>query len=323
MLIRADARHIPLKDKSVDCVVTSPPYWGLRRYPDSLQIGLEKTYKEYVAAILEVGKEVYRVLRDQGTFWLNLGDSYATGAGKVSQCPGGGWQGDKFKQYFGKSTPGSQLAMIGLTQPNRMPQPGLKPKDMCGIPWRVAFGLQDAGWFLRSEIIWAKPNPTPESVRDRPSRAHEQIFLLTKKRKYYYDADAISVLSTPGGWHGNDFRRRRYKEIHPYGGEGERNTESQRRNMRDVWTVPTNGTSSPHFATFPRKLIEPCILAGCPEGGIVLDPFCGSGTVIAACRDLGRIGIGIDLSWQDLAAEKIGGKLFASVINAGFAGDKL
>ena len=176
-------REIP--DDSIQCVVTSPPYWGLRDYGIDGQLGLEATPAEYVSNMVAVFSEIRRVLKPDGTLWLNLGDTYATGAGKIGECPGGGNQGD---WWVGKE---SNRPRGPKTQPNRMPIVGLKPKDLCGIPWRVALALQSDGWYLRSDIIWSKPNPMPESVTDRPTKAHEYIFLMTKSEKYYYDAQSI------------------------------------------------------------------------------------------------------------------------------------
>ncbi|OHD24492.1 MAG: hypothetical protein A2Y38_07655 [Spirochaetes bacterium GWB1_59_5] len=196
MILRADARMLPLCSESVDCIVTSPPYWGLRDYGIEGQLGLEASPEGYVAAMVAVFRECWRALKPSGTCWLNLGDSYATGAGKVGDCPGGGEQGERWKQYgpARMQVPDGKNPKAGIPtyQPNRMPIAGFKPKDLVGIPWRVAFALQGDGWWLRSEIIWAKPNPMPESVRDRPTRSHEYVFLLTKNERYYYDADAIS-----------------------------------------------------------------------------------------------------------------------------------
>jgi DNA modification methylase len=179
-IIQGDCRDVlkTLPDASVNCCVTSPPYWGLRDYGCDGQLGLERTPEEYVAKMVEVFRDVRRVLRDDGTLWLNLGDSYATGAGNVGERPGGGAQGDNWQG--------------AMTSPNRMPIHGLKPKDLVGIPWRVAFALQADGWYLRQDIIWHKPNPMPESVQDRCTKAHEYIFLLAKSERYFYDADAIA-----------------------------------------------------------------------------------------------------------------------------------
>jgi site-specific DNA-methyltransferase (adenine-specific) len=273
-----------LEDESVQCCVTSPPYWGLRDYGHEWQIGLEKTPEEYVARLVEIFREMKRALRNDGTLWLNLGDSYATGGGAVGRCPGGGDQGERFLR----------AGMIN-TQPNRMPLPGLKPKDLIGIPWRVAFALQADGWYLRSDIIWSKPNPMPESVTDRPTKSHEYIFLLSKSQRYYYDADAIREPGTTG------FERERQR---PNGLRADEEKAGdfgftscgikEQRNRRSVWTVTTQPFSGAHFATFPPELIKPCILAGASVGGVVLDPFAGSGTTGKVAIELGRKAILIE-----------------------------
>lgn len=367
MLIQADSRHLPIKSASVQCVVTSPPYWGLRDYgiPPSDWgdwrgcLGLEPTPDFYLKHMVAVFREVWRVLRTDGTLWLNMGDCYATGAGKVGEAPGGGPQGEKFKRHFGKSTPGSVPAMAGLTQPNRMPIPGLKPKDLVGMPWRVAFALQADGWWLRSDIIWAKPNPMPESVTDRPTKSHEYLFLLAKSERYYYDSGAIkepSVTNDPrrpytseGAWqmdgrpleqrHGGEPRSFKGSQFHtgktgehqlgrsqqvrsPAGwktGKGSHgsihadgreqevqyNTEinGDTRNKRSVWTIATETYSGAHFATFPQKLVETCILAGSRPGDIVFDPFVGSGTVIRVATRLQRRSVGCDLNLEYLSQQ--------------------
>ena len=285
-ILNADAltalRAIP--DESVHCCVTSPPYWGLRNYGHDGQMGLESTPDEYVAKMVEVFREVRRVLADDGTLWLNLGDSYAND-GKW----GGSSGGKHVAALHGNSG-------IGRGKQNT----GLKPKDLIGIPWRVAFALQADGWWLRQDIIWHKPNPMPESVTDRCTKAHEYIFLLTKSARYYYDAGAISEAQseTSGGFQS---RGKRGDTSH---GDGEETARLQRpvgsyngtRNRRSVWTVATQPYPGAHFATFPPKLIEPCILAGCPEGGTVLDPFGGSGTTAQVARNHGRRAISIDLN---------------------------
>ena len=306
-ILQGDVRETPatLPDESAHCCVTSPPYWGLRDYGVEGQLGLEATPEEYVANMVAVFREVRRVLRDDGTLWMNLGDSYATGGGKVGQAPGGGKQGENWK-LRGTMTP-----------PNRMPLPGLKPKDLVGIPWRVAFALQADGWYLRSDIIWAKPNPMPESVTDRPTKAHEYLFLLAKSERYYYDADAIAEPAICG-WNGSYFRDERDLAVRPSTGMKPRQSAEKgsfngktkgvangneafravtdMRNRRTVWTVATQPFSEAHFATFPPKLIEPCILAGCPEGGTVLDPFSGSGTTGMVALRCGRNYIGCELN---------------------------
>ena len=267
LLLQADARAIPLRSGSIQCVVTSPPYWGLRDYGVPGQLGLETTPEEYVAAMVEVFREVRRVLRDDGTVWLNLGDSYATGAGKVGDRPSGGAQGDAWAERG------------AMTSPNRMPIPGLKPKDLVGIPWRTAFALQADGWYLRSDIIWSKPNPMPESVTDRPTKAHEYLFLLSKAARYYYDAEAVKeptepqVVKMPDGWdtgagaHGSIHRNGRQR-----GQPGTAIVTS--RNRRTVWEIATEPYPEAHFATFPEKLVEPCILAGTSARGAC--PACGA-----------------------------------------------
>ena len=287
---------------SVQCVVTSPPYWGLRDYGEAGQLGLEKTPEEWVEKMASVFREVRRVLRDDGTAWVNMGDSYAN----ISS--GGGGAVD-IRTDGRRTTPGDQVR--GRQQGTNTMAPGLKPKDLCGMPWRLAFALQADGWYLRSDIIWAKPNPMPESCTDRPTKAHEYLFLLTKRAKYYYDADAVRERGKPerdGDNRGNgkayDHRRTvdsgwsREYHANPYG-----------RNLRTVWNIPTQAYPDAHFATFPEKLVEPCIKAGSMEGSTVLDPFCGSGTVgVVACQQ-GRDFIGIDLSADYLAmAERRIGK---------------
>jgi DNA modification methylase len=300
--------------ESVHCVVTSPPYWGLRDYGVGGQLGLEPTPEEYVANMVAVFREVRRVLRAEGTLWLNLGDSYAgsgpSGASYQSETTRRRAGGDGMDGAFRVSR---RLAERGLTYAEKKPvaPPGLKPKDLVGIPWRVAFALQADGWYLRSDIIWSKPNPMPESVTDRPTKAHEYLFLLSKAARYYFDADAVreplgeqslsrmeghqppSVFrnaakrGTPGVYHTN--------ETQP-SAEGAIAANPAGRNLRTVWTIATEPYPGAHFATFPRKLVEPCVKAGCPEGGTVLDPFAGSGTTLLVAQTLGRRGVGIDLN---------------------------
>jgi DNA modification methylase len=283
-----------MPDESVNCCITSPPYWGLRDYGVPGQIGLESTPEEFVARLVAVFREVRRVLRADGTVWVNLGDSYASQGGQqVAQTK---WQvnGASDGQNGGKS---------------RTPPIGLKPKDLCGIPWRVAFALQADGWYLRQDLIWHKPNPMPESVTDRCTKAHEYIFLLSKNQRYFYDADAIAEASTKeldcsrgpkiygdGGYHRNG---KGASTLGPGRSEG--------RNRRSVWTVATEPFSGAHFACFPQKLIRPCVLAGCPVGGIVLDPFAGSGTagVVALGLDREFIGIELNESYCQMARRRI------------------
>lgn len=272
---------------SVNCVITSPPYFGLRDYGMDEQIGLEQTPAEYTQKLVSVFRECWRVLRDDGTLWLNLGDSY-NGSGKgPAECT-------------------SQLGKVLEAQAmnTRSNVEGLKPKDLIGIPWRVAFALQDDGWYLRSDIIWHKPNPMPESVTDRPTKSHEYIFLLTKSQKYYYDYEAIREDANPEhfGRYKYDFWPEGTKE---QGGQGRPNGDHNtggkkeydgKRNKRTVWTVPTSPYKGAHFATFPPDLIKPMILAGCPIDGTVLDPFNGSGTTGEVAIGLGRNYIGIELN---------------------------
>ena len=299
-------RTIP--DQTFHCCVTSPPYWGLRDYGHDGQIGLEDTPDAYVERMVEVFREVRRTLKDDGTLWLNLGDSYNGSSGS------GGATAKQATNAGSFHDGGIRLA------------PGLKPKDLVGIPWRVAFALQVDGWWLRSDIIWHKPNPMPESVTDRPTKAHEYVFLLSKSARYYYDADAVR--EPHSSWNG--VTRDSYKggkgdertglnlspqgavlpsgrkEAHSTGTRSGANLSSAYaggppghaggRNKRSVWTVTTKPYSGAHFACYPPELITPCILAGCPEGGIVLDPFFGSGTTGMVAEQCGRAWFGIEIN---------------------------
>lgn len=277
-LIVGDCRQAlqSLPDQSVNCVVTSPPYFGLRDYGVDGQIGLEQTPAEFVAKLVEVFSEVHRVLRDDGTLWLNLGDTYAADRGGTTppaQTVAGGVNGKG-----GEKERRGQAEGYNPTRDCR--RYGLKHKDLIGIPWRVAFALQEAGWYLRQDIIWHKPNPMPESVRDRCTKAHEYLFLLTKSPKYYFDSEAIKEPAKWERW-GNQTEKKSHSGTAKHLG-GKTLSElpiRDKKNKRSVWSVPTGGGfKGAHFATFPPDLIEPCILAGCPEGGVVLDPFGGSGT---------------------------------------------
>jgi DNA modification methylase len=307
-LICGDALTVMKKMKTnfVNCIVTSPPYFQLRDYGEPGQMGTEKTPQEYVQKMVEVFQEARRVLKQDGTLWLNLGDSYnhsnKGGSGKHGE-------GKLFLRKFPKKSNGGY---------------GLSPKNLLGIPWRVAFALQADGWNLRSDIIWHKTNPMPESVKDRPTRAHEYIFLFSKSKHYFYDAAAIKE---PGKDPADDIRRmsqqkeknksmptKKHNGIRPrqdkQRGHGRRHEGFNARwdlmskdeqqvmgaNKRDVWSVATYPFRGAHFATFPPKLIEPCVLAGCPKGGIVLDIFSGSGTTGLVCRQTNRSFIGIDIS---------------------------
>lgn len=283
-----------ISDNYIDCCVTSPPYYGLRDYGAEGQLGLEETLEEYIGNIVEVFREVRRTLRPDGTLWLNLGDTYSR-----KKCS------------------------------------GVTPKNLMGIPWRVALALQEDGWYLRQDIVWYKPNTMPESVKDRCTKSHEYIFLFSKQPKYYFDHEAIKEPAVgfdnrpPAGSRGaaKPNARRRKGNARTFRGGGvytngrafdnsasvERTSSGNKenltglRNRRDVWSVATQGYSKAHFATFPEKLIEPCILAGCRKGGVVLDPFLGSGTTAVVAAKNGREYIGIELNpeYAELAKERI------------------
>jgi DNA modification methylase len=290
-----------LPDASVHCCVTSPPYWGLRDYGHDGQIGLESTPEAYVARMVEVFREVRRVLREDGTCWVNLGDSYASttkGSGGTGKSTLVGTPNDENGQIF---------------KPRRLDIGSLKAKDLVGIPWRVAFALQADGWWLRQDIIWHKPNPMPESVRDRCTKAHEYVFLLTKSERYFYDAAAVKEPLSKTASYGGTYRKP-HKNEQMGKGKGQSFqpgfqilADPTGRNRRSVWTVTTKPYSGAHFAVMPADLVEPCIKAGCPEGGTVLDPFAGSGTTLAVAAELGRSGIGCELNpeYIKLAEERI------------------
>lgn len=311
---------------SVQTCVTSPPYWGLRDYGHAGQLGLEPTPGEYVARMVEVFSEVHRVLRDDGTLWLNLGDSYA-----------GSWgnQGRKAERGTQRRINGPMIQDFGVQHAKECDMgedcscgavgkypslasgtgsldrtPGCKPKDLVGIPWMVAFALRDYGWYLRSDIIWHKPNPMPESVTDRPTKSHEYLFLLTKSARYYYDAEVIAEEGAEpdrvrkneafGGKNGASVR---------HGAQSVVSGALATRNKRSVWTVATQPYAGAHFATYPEALIEPCILAGSKLDDLVLDPFTGSGTTGAVAIRHGRNFLGCELNqaYIELARKRIGG----------------
>jgi DNA modification methylase len=265
-----------LEEKSVHSCVTSPPYFGLRDYGVKGQIGLEITPEEYVSKILEVFSEVKRVLRDDGTLWLNLGDSYAQNQSA----------GDRVTKYSPK-----QKTSKGTYSSEVKCPVGYKVKDLIGIPWMVAFALRSDGWYLRQDIIWHKPNPMPESVTDRCTKSHEYIFLLSKSPKYHFDHEAIKEKGVMSKGDSAELEEKGY------------NT----RNKRSVWIVNTKPFKEAHFATFPIDLIEPCILASCPENGTVLDPFFGAGTTGIVCIKNKRNYIGIELNqdYIDIAKKRI------------------
>lgn len=284
----ADCRNMSeIANGSIQCCVTSPPYWGLRDYGVDGQIGLEKTPEAYVASLVDVFREVKRVLRPDGTVWLNLGDSYG-GSGKVpdDKQPG-------VRDYI--SPPYTDTV--------------IKPKDLVGIPWRVAFALQADGWWLRQDIIWSKPNPMPESVTDRCTKSHEYLFLLAKSQRYYYDQEAIRESQAEAsfdrakyGWAGrtddgsNGARTgSSFKRMAQSGEPIATIPADGKRNRRSVWTIATSPYKEAHFATFPESLVEPCILAGSRVGDTVLDPFAGSGTALWVAKRLGRKAVGYEL----------------------------
>lgn len=336
MIINANALSIPLADKCVHTVVTSPPYYGLRDYgtakwiggnsecdhkPDikprderprnnltggldymkakdpvyrdicgkcgairqDSQLGLEPTPDEYIANLVAVFRKCKRILRDDGTLWVNIGDSFA----------GSGCGTNDYRTEKSRSINKSDV-MFSKRPPQQKELPGCKPKDLIGIPWMLAFALRADGWYLRSDIIWAKKNCMPESVKDRPTKSHEYIFLLSKSAKYYYDSEAIAEPSVRAGEYNNSSETHSEYAMHRVVKVGET------RNKRDVWTIATKPYKGAHYATFNPELITPCILAGAPEGGIVFDPFVGSGTTVATAIQLGRRGVGIDLSFKYL-----------------------
>jgi len=327
-----DCREIlpTLPECSVNTCVTSPPYWGLRDYGHEEQIGLEQSPSEFIEAMVKVFREVRRVLRDDGTLWLNLGDTYNAGtAAKRKNGTGnvGNW-------HTADETGGIRVKVDGL-----------KTKDLVGIPWRVALALQADGWYLRQDIIWHKPNPMPESVRDRCTKSHEYIFLLSKSERYFFNSDAIKepvaedtdaryergrseTHKWADGGPGNQTIAKSFAHMKKSGNkkkswgtnetdqraEGEGSVETQRgipwegsvRNKRSVWSVTVKPYKGAHFATYPQELIEPCVLAGCPEGGLVLDPFIGSGTTAAVAQKCGCKFVGCELNakYLDLAAKR-------------------
>lgn len=251
-IVVGDARRTlhEIPDRHFNCVVTSPPYWGLRDYGIDGQIGAETTVDEYITDLVRLFREVRRTLANDGTLWLNIGDSYTSG--------GRTWRDADAKNK-------------GRAMDYRAPTPeGLKPKDLIGVPWRLAFALQADGWYLRTDIIWNKPNCQPESVKDRPTRAHEYVFLFSKEEKYYYDWQAIMEPSA--------------------------DPKQKSKNRRTVWNINTEPYPGSHFAVYPRALVRFCVGAGSPENGRVLDPFFGSGTTGVVCNELGRDCIGIELN---------------------------
>ena len=283
-----------LKDNSIDCVVSSPPYFGLRDYGVDGQFGLEKTYQDYLANTVKVFETFKPKLKDTATIWWNVGDSYASNGVYINS-----WykkEENKNKKHLhtkNKERYSDRKAYRDET---------IKAKDLLMIPNRVAIALQDAGWYIRSEIIWHKPNPMPESVRDRPTSAHEKIWLITKSKKYYYDADAIRepLASSSLARLSQDIKNQKGSTRANGGMKPNGNMKAvgnmETKNKRNVWTITTKPCKEAHFATFPKDLIEPCIKAGCPEGGVVLDPFGGSGTTGIVAQSLNRQAILIELN---------------------------
>lgn len=290
-----------LEEQSVYTCITSPPYFGLRDYDAEGQIGLETTPDEYVSNIVNVFRKVKRVLRDDGTVWLNLGDTYC----------GTGHKGEHKDPKYKEGRTAQKVAVNNKLE-------GLKSKDLIGIPWMVAFALRQDGWYLRQDIIWHKPNPMPESVKDRCTKAHEYIFLLTKQKKYYYDHEAIKYPAKED-WGTRDRTDGKYHNegsgLSPHTGLEDSYETS---NKRSVWTVTTKPFKGAHFAVFPPDLIEPCVLAGCPEGGTVLDPFGGAGTAGLVADRHGRNAILIELNkdYSEIARNRIynDAPLFVDVI---------
>lgn len=306
--------------ESVDCVITSPPYWGLRDYGVSGQIGLEKSPEEYISKLTEIFCEVRSVLKKSGTLWLNLGDSYVSSGGT-------GHQGKHGERYTRSHT---QRNLLG----NSSQKARLPPTNLMGMPWRLAFALQSDGWILRSDIIWHKRNPMPESVQNRPTKSHEYLFLFAKSRKYFYDSDSIKEPCaddtnarygraraarnkwTDGPLPSPSAIGERAHSGHPGYHKPQSIASSlaqcarvSTRNKRTVWTLSNQGYAGAHFATFPPKLVEPCVLAGCPEEGLIIDPFAGSGTVGVVAIQNNRKFIGIELNpkYCELARERIEG----------------
>jgi DNA modification methylase len=291
-----------LPDCSINCCVTSPPYWGLRDYGHNGQLGLESTPEEYVSKLVAIFGEVNRVLKEDGTLWLNLGDTYYGGGGGNQYSPEN--QGFTAKSF--KTNPDYEKSAGFSYGYRNKKHEDLKPKDMVGIPWMVAFALRSCGWYLRQDIIWHKPNPMPESVTDRCTKSHEYIFLLSKSQRYYFDHNAIiePYESELDRW-GGEMKRNPQNEKYDIAQKANANSLARQRDMRpnkegrnkrDVWTVNTASFSEAHFATFPEKLIVDMIKAGCPTDGTVLDPFMGSGTTGLVARKLNRNYVGIELN---------------------------
>ena len=316
-VIIGDCRAVltTLEAGSVQTCVTSPPYWGLRDYGHAGQIGLEPTPAEYVAEMVAVFREVRRVLRDDGTLWLNLGDSYASSGGatpgKRSEGIGQAEVGEGLRRPTRKGSGRADGIVTGERPRNRdgAPPCDLPAKNLVGIPWRVAFALQADGWYLRSDIIWSKPNPMPESVTDRPTKAHEYIFLMSKSKKYYYDHEAIQEDSADIGKTKIRFGGNKYGDSDDpkhATKSGNEYTDNGKKNRRSVWLIATQPYKEAHFATFPEVLPRLCIAAGSRPGDIILDPFGGSGTTGKVALELGRKIVHVDIGYHDLAIKRMG-----------------
>lgn len=295
-----------LPDASVHCCVTSPPYWGLRDYGVAGQLGLETTPREFVAAMVAVFDEVRRVLREDGVLWLNLGDCYTPVNRGENAKPRRDYPAHMQAAHMHADLTTRREVIEGVKRD------GLKQKDLVGIPWRVAFALQEAGWWLRSDCIWHKPNPMPESVQDRPTKAHEYVFLLTKSARYFYNAEAVRVPASQASEsrYGYDFG---IKDGAGDAVNDRRTVPNGRRefdgkaNLRTVWSISTQTFRGAHFATFPEAIVETCVAAGCPDGGTVLDPFAGSGTtgVVAVRRGRSFVGIELNPTYAAMARKRI------------------
>ncbi len=297
-----------LPDRYVQMCVTSPPYYGLRDYGVDGQMGLEPTPDEYVANMVAVFREVKRVLRNDGTLWLNIGDSYAgSGKGPSKSLQSEASQNVRLLGSGDDKSDSNRGSRKYGHNDGKVPD-GVKAKDLLGIPWLLAFALRADGWYLRSDIIWHKPNPMPESVTDRPTKSHEYLFLLAKSREYFYDTEASKEpCVTSGRTSGSTRRVSTHMPTH-MGDSVPWTDVGQGRNRRDVWSINARPYRGAHFATFPTALVEPCIKAGSPAGGLVLDPFGGSGTVGHVARSLGRESVLIELNpaYCALAVARVG-----------------
>jgi DNA modification methylase len=343
--IQGSATSIPIADESVQCIVTSPPYWGLRKYSGEQEVewsegkfsfGLEPSVEMYVAHTIEVMRECRRVLRRDGVLFWNIGDSYARDAGKGQHKPGdAGKQNYIIERGGGRAantvhlqseSKGSSDGFVGRADraPVRVGGIGLKPKDLCLIPERISIAAQEDGWWVRSIIIWAKPNPLPESVTDRPTRSYEKIIMLTKSEKYYWDRRAASeplkrpdeaTRKTPGKFGGANKFVETQKQSRLHSGNEYRGTPTGTRNTRNVWTFSPQCYKGAHFATFPEELPRRCILAATREGDTVLDPFAGSGTTGQVAFSLGRSAILVDLDYQELQRERVNRPVKASKLD--------